>query len=1056
MGGFFMHSRPGILTQFLSEEWFAAIAACVEEAESSGMEAWLYDEWSFPSGFAGGAVTETRPELARRWLLCRPWTAPQSDDTLKLEQQRSAPLSGDFPGNIFVITKDDYIHVEGADPDQVDAVLSQHKGIALEVTLQKDPGSNWLGGFPYPDLLSRDTAQYFLQLAYEPYRERFAHHFGKTIPGMFTDEPHINPGNRGQEGAALPWTPALFPLYRDRYGESLETRVIELFVDVGQYATTRHRYWRLITELFIESWMKPTYEWCDRHGLKLTGHLWEHEFNPINSGSIMAPLEYMHYPGLDLLGRDVATFRQPLHGEVPHQLGDVAMVKAVTSVGHQLGRERILSETYGAGGYEMSFETQKTYGEWEFALGVTLLNQHLSHYSLRGYRKTDFPISFLDVQPWWSEYRALSDHFGRLSYALSQGTFDAQLLVLHPMATIWAEWTPASQQPALRARARGDQRVKNLAVTFDHLLKTLSAHNWGYDLGDDLIIERHGAIDTAIDGKPRCRVGHMQYQAVVIPPSSNLSTKTVEWLQDLADAGGTIFALTPLPTMVDGEPVDLSGLFSRCVIVRTIQELLVVLKQKEDAGTLARTVYTSTSTVNNPIYTHVKRAGDDLIVFLANVGTAAHLSERIFLRGTGVVERLCLSTGATSVLPAMPEKDGLVVELDFEKGQSHLLRLSPAVFGEDVKLDPGSRTAEGAASFTMGPSSSHQAQPTSVNPAVTVRSLPDKWQFRRLDPNVLVLDRLHFRIGDGPWEGPVFTAEAARILRERYGVNPYLYWDIQPFRKFGPEGPKEYDEEITFRYRVLSQITDIGDLELVVEDAGCFDIVVNGHVVHERTDRSDKNGPTNGQGSHPRKPAKPGTPWIDEAFRRLPIGHAWKAGENIIELTFRFNEDLPLEQSYLLGSFALASDDGRNFVLTEETQELKGGPWIAQGYPFFVGKARYSQKFRLSTEEADRRVFVDLSDLSSIARVFCNGRDLGLLAWPPYRLELTPAIQSGDNLIEIQVASSIHNVLGPLHKPLVPVLTTPADYVHSADWTLDYRLEPEGLAREVRLTIQSD
>src|SRR5690606_15030597 len=106
---------------------------------------------------------------------------------------------------------------------------------------------------------------------------------------------------------------------------------------------------------------------------------------------------------------------------------DVAMVKAVTSVGHQLGRERILSETYGACGHEMTFETQKSYGEWEFALGVTLLNQHLTHYSLRGFRKTDFPISFLDVQPWWPEYKVLADHFARLSYALSQGIFDAEL-----------------------------------------------------------------------------------------------------------------------------------------------------------------------------------------------------------------------------------------------------------------------------------------------------------------------------------------------------------------------------------------------------------------------------------------------------------------------------------------------------------------------------------------------------------------------------------------------------------------------------------------------------
>jgi len=56
IGGFFMHSRVGLLTPYLSREWMARIATCVREAERLGMKAWLYDEDSYPSGFAGGFV----------------------------------------------------------------------------------------------------------------------------------------------------------------------------------------------------------------------------------------------------------------------------------------------------------------------------------------------------------------------------------------------------------------------------------------------------------------------------------------------------------------------------------------------------------------------------------------------------------------------------------------------------------------------------------------------------------------------------------------------------------------------------------------------------------------------------------------------------------------------------------------------------------------------------------------------------------------------------------------------------------------------------------------
>ena len=57
-GGFFMHSRVGLVTGYLSPQWMDLVRACVEEAKATGTEAWLYDEDKWPSGFAGGMVPE--------------------------------------------------------------------------------------------------------------------------------------------------------------------------------------------------------------------------------------------------------------------------------------------------------------------------------------------------------------------------------------------------------------------------------------------------------------------------------------------------------------------------------------------------------------------------------------------------------------------------------------------------------------------------------------------------------------------------------------------------------------------------------------------------------------------------------------------------------------------------------------------------------------------------------------------------------------------------------------------------------------------------------------
>ena len=58
IGGFFMHARSGLATDYLSEEWMECIEACAKEAERLNMQAWIYDENGWPSGFVGGKLLE--------------------------------------------------------------------------------------------------------------------------------------------------------------------------------------------------------------------------------------------------------------------------------------------------------------------------------------------------------------------------------------------------------------------------------------------------------------------------------------------------------------------------------------------------------------------------------------------------------------------------------------------------------------------------------------------------------------------------------------------------------------------------------------------------------------------------------------------------------------------------------------------------------------------------------------------------------------------------------------------------------------------------------------
>ena len=43
-GGFIMHARTGLKTDYLGEKWFSCIDSCLKKARQLHMNAWIYDE----------------------------------------------------------------------------------------------------------------------------------------------------------------------------------------------------------------------------------------------------------------------------------------------------------------------------------------------------------------------------------------------------------------------------------------------------------------------------------------------------------------------------------------------------------------------------------------------------------------------------------------------------------------------------------------------------------------------------------------------------------------------------------------------------------------------------------------------------------------------------------------------------------------------------------------------------------------------------------------------------------------------------------------------------
>jgi hypothetical protein len=80
--------------------------------------------------------------------------------------------------------------------------------------------------------------------------------------------------------------------------------------------------------------------------------------------------------------------------------------------------------------------------------------------------------------------------------------------------------------------------------------------------------------------------------------------------------------------------------------------------------------------------------------------------------------------------------------------------------------------------------------------------------------------------------------------------------------------------------------------------------------------------------------------------------------------------------------------------------------WEDLGAPFFGGAASYRRQFSATAGPAGKRVFLEIADVRDYARITLNGTELPGRAWQPYRWDVTDALKTGANDLEIQVRVS--------------------------------------------------
>ncbi len=419
-GGFFMHARVGLATPYLGPQWMAAVRACVDEARERGMGAWLYDEDKWPSGFAGGLNVAGHPLHRLTCLVCK------VDNRPAFAAERIATFAA----------REVDSEITDVRPDQEPQFRDAADRVIQFYPLTLPLGVPWFNDYAYASLLDADTVRGFLESTHDAYTRVVGGAFGGAIPGIFTDEPcYFYRGPKAfMPERAVPWSRGFPAYFSARYGYDLIPVLPSLFFDVGDFHRVRHDFWRAMTQLFVDSFTRQIYNWCDTHHLAFTGHMLAEDTllsQMQRIGAAMPHYAYMHVPGIDKLGRSINM-----------GAGTVLTVKQLDSVVCQLGKPRALCENFGCSGQDFAHLGRKWITDWAYVLGINLNNPHLALYSMRGQRKRDYPADLFYQQPWWPENRLIADYVARLSYALTLGQRVTEIVVIHPIASACATYRP--------------------------------------------------------------------------------------------------------------------------------------------------------------------------------------------------------------------------------------------------------------------------------------------------------------------------------------------------------------------------------------------------------------------------------------------------------------------------------------------------------------------------------------------------------------------------------------------------------------------------------------
>jgi len=759
----------------------------------------------------------------------------------------------------------------------------------------------------------------------------------------------------------------LLPIYAGRAIQSIEFSERFLW-DVRKTAQ----------ELVLENHAEVIRKWAHERGLRLSMEFYD--MNPAGDLDLGAVADV-----------PMGEFWRP--GGAPTAYSCIQ----AASIGHVMGRPVVGSEAFTSGSpylYDDSPPTLKNQADWAFAIGInsfwfhTYVHQPLGDEAKPGIMFGGYGTFWTRHQTFWPMVNDVHTYLSRCSHLLRQGVTVSDILYLTP------EGAPMVFRPPVDATV-GDEWFPD-------------KRGYSFDGCSPLILMDRAQVQDGEIAFP----GGSSYRLLVLPRSQTMTPAYLRKIRDLVKAGATVVGAPPVASP------SLSG-YPECdaEVKEIAQELwgatdipANLTKRPYGKGFI---YWGGGLTPSRKDRSEYPLADSQWVWYPGESGpSSAPLGTRYFKRIIEVEPGKVLES-ARAWVAADTYFTLLVNGYNVDEGSDRWKGTIRPVSIESF-LVPGKNSIAVVV----------KNEGTEPNPAGLLGAIELVYQDG--SKSVFNTDE-QWIAGREPVSGWELVDEK---LDDWQPAEVIGYYDMEPWKQKAPEGAPLYPSyELT-----ADLLKSLG----VAEDFASEGPI---RFTHRRTQDREvyfvANSSENQVSADCQFRVAAGAPQLWDPVtgeqRQLPE-YSQKDGVTTIPMTFDKN------QSFFVIFNKSAEPEGEgpeqraNFPVFSPLKEIvgpwevafdptMGGPekavfdnlkdWTLSedpGIKYYSGVATYKNSFDFKPQ-AGQRVYLDLGVVNEVARVRLNGKDLGAVWCAPWRAELTQALKTGQNQLEIEVANLWRNRL---------------------------------------------